>query len=56
MRKRFNCDALENEGVRELTADEMADVQGAANLVEYALLIGGIALIAAASVSVFGSH
>jgi hypothetical protein len=36
MRKTFNCDALENEGVRELMADEMADMQGG-TAVEYAV-------------------
>ena len=41
----LNISALENEGFRELTADEMANVQGGATFADYGLLM---ALISAA--------
>jgi hypothetical protein len=37
----------ENQGFCELTSDQMRGVRAGATMVEYALLIGGIALIAA---------
>ena len=37
----------ENQGFCELTSDQMGGVRAGATMVEYALLIGGIALIAA---------